>query len=444
MDKAGIKEQALKQISEGLNNDAVQASAKLDAAKENIKKTNRDSNLYQNTINRAINNLTVKDVERVMLNVHDTKMINNYSEIILQGNTIGNLAIKNRELVMEQESLQKNIDTNQKEFDGIVSVEENNNQEPSKRETQLYKTLEDLKKQKNVVADRIHANNTLIHEAEIKLQQSEQKKAEESEKQTRKNCELVIYTKWLQNKLKWVEYINKVPRQTSKDEIAEQGVQQVDVEHTRAKEQTRVARVKKEADKAQEENERLKEENQKLKEQKASASGRSSDGSTQTDEMEGEGLAGKKASTGGCGTTSVGERGAQGKEKEKEKESFSTGERGAQGKEKVESLERKNEELERRIEDLTKAKEQAVAKAVADAVAKEREEARKAIRETRKAQEEAERIKKETEQERTIQELTAKLADVEKTKHTVVLTVTGTELGTQTQTSSTDVLGHND
>ncbi|GHT72685.1 hypothetical protein AGMMS49950_11200 [Endomicrobiia bacterium] len=94
----------------------------------------------------------------------------------------------------------------------------------------------------------------MIHEAEIKLQQSEQKKAEESEKQTRKNCELVIYTKWLQNKLKWVEYINKVPRQTSKDEIAEQGMQQVDVEHTRAKEQTRkereeVARVKKEADK---------------------------------------------------------------------------------------------------------------------------------------------------------------------------------------------------
>ncbi|GHT59813.1 hypothetical protein AGMMS49531_04520 [Endomicrobiia bacterium] len=272
LDKAGIKEQALKQISEGLNNDAAQASAKLDAAKENIKKTNRDSNLYQNTINRAINNLTVEDVERVMLNVHDTKMINHDREITHQKKTIGDLAIENREFAIEQESLQKNIDTNQKEFDGIVSVEENNNQEPSKRETQLYKTLEDLKKQKNVVADRIHANNTLIHEAEIKLQQSEQKKAEESEKQTRKNCELVIYTKWLQNKLKWVEYINKVPRQTSKDEIAEQGMQQVDVEHTRAKEQTRkereeVARVKKAAAKAQNEKEALQKEIDRLTQQ---------------------------------------------------------------------------------------------------------------------------------------------------------------------------------
>ncbi|GHT62622.1 hypothetical protein AGMMS49531_10740 [Endomicrobiia bacterium] len=279
LDKAGIKEQALKKISEGLNNDGAQASAKLDAAKENIKKTNRDSNLYQNTINRAINNLTVEDVERVMLNVHDTKMINNYSEIILQGNTIGNLAIKNRELVMEQESLQKNIDTNQKELDGIVQVEKNNNQarengqEPNQRKTKLNEILNDLNVKKNVVADRINANNALGDEARNKLEQAKQKMHEESEKQTKKNYELVIYTKRLQNKLKWVEYINKVPRQTSKDEIAEQGVQQVDVEHTRAKEQTRVARVKKEADKAQEENERLKEENQKLKEQKASASG---------------------------------------------------------------------------------------------------------------------------------------------------------------------------
>ncbi|GHT72395.1 hypothetical protein AGMMS49950_10850 [Endomicrobiia bacterium] len=96
-------------------------------------------------------------------------------------------------------------------------------------------------------------------EAKSKREQAKQKMHEESEKQTKKNTGLIIGKKRVQNKLKWVEYINKVPRQTSKDEIAEQGVQQVDVEHTRAKEQTRVARVKKEADKAQEENDRLRE-----------------------------------------------------------------------------------------------------------------------------------------------------------------------------------------
>ncbi|GHT57072.1 hypothetical protein AGMMS50233_10090 [Endomicrobiia bacterium] len=345
MNQAGMEEDKLKQTSERLDNDAAQASAKLDAAKENIKKTNRDSNLYKSTISNTTDSLDIPTVEGVKLDVYNAKLINNYSEITHQKETIDDVVGKLTTLVAEQKGLQENIDSAQKELkelnDATVQAggDEQKKQELNKRKTELDTILKDLIEKKDVTASLIATNKTLGREAKSKLEQAKRKMDKESEKEAKKNTGLIIDNKRLRDEIRYIK--------------SGQGAGSVD-------------------------------------------------GSTQTDEIEGEGegLAGQRASADGHGAGSVDERRAQGKGKQKEKEKEgSAGEQDADGAfgsgaqataEQVETLTREREQFKTAADDAKKESRKAQEKN-----RKAEEETEMAQRETRRAQEEIARLKEE-------------------------------------------------